>query len=136
MSLLKRLLGQGGINRGHQRAGHGGGHHGNRYNQHGEPGPQCPLRSAVCRAERHLRPVRRAAAVGQPLLPAVRRRCAVNRGGWTLALLLGAMALWTLLAWGVAGVLAWLPALAEAAGGASLPVEGAQGLEPDSTFVT
>ncbi len=42
MSLLKRLLGQGGINRGHQRAGHGGGHHGNRYNQHGEPGPQCP----------------------------------------------------------------------------------------------
>ncbi len=124
MNLLKRLLGQGGIHGGHQRAGHGGGHHGNRYNQHGEPGPQCPecqavnksapllspLRSAVCRAKRHLRPVRRAVAAGQPLLSAVRRRCAVNRGGWTLALLLGAMALWTLLAWGVAGVLAWLPA--------------------------
>lgn len=30
----------------------------------------------------------------------------MNRGGWTLALLLGAMALWTLLARGVAGVLA------------------------------
>ncbi|WP_368909046.1 zinc ribbon domain-containing protein, partial [Serratia marcescens] len=41
MSLLKRLLGQGGINGGHLRASHGGGHHGNRYNQHGEPGPQC-----------------------------------------------------------------------------------------------
>jgi hypothetical protein len=47
MSLLKRLLGQGGVNGGHQRAGHGGGHHGNRYNQHGEPGPQCPECRAV-----------------------------------------------------------------------------------------
>lgn len=47
MSLLKRLLGQGGINGGHQRASHGGGHHGNRYNQHGEPGPQCPECRAV-----------------------------------------------------------------------------------------
>lgn len=31
----------------------------------------------------------------------------MNRGGWTAALLLGAMALWTLLAWGVSGLLAW-----------------------------
>ncbi|CAH5439737.1 hypothetical protein AI2884V1_4188, partial [Serratia marcescens] len=58
----------------------------------------------------------------------------VNRGGWTLALLLGAMALWTLLAWGVAGVLAWLPALAEAAGGASLPVNGALSLVPQAVL--
>ena len=94
-----------------------------------------PLRSAVCRAKRHLRPVRRAVAAGQPLLSAVRRRCAVNRGGWTLALLLGAMALWTLLAWGVAGVLAWLPALAEAAGKASLPVNGALSLVPQASSV-
>ncbi|HGM7587544.1 TPA: hypothetical protein ACKQGZ_001316 [Serratia marcescens] len=58
----------------------------------------------------------------------------MNRGGWTLALLLGAMALWTLLAWGVAGVLAWLPALAEAAGGASLPVNGALSLVPQAVL--
>lgn len=30
----------------------------------------------------------------------------MNRGGWTVALLLGAMALWTLLAW--AGYAVWL----------------------------
>ncbi|EMP2576703.1 hypothetical protein RGJ22_003562 [Serratia marcescens] len=58
----------------------------------------------------------------------------MNRGGWTLALLLGAMALWTLLAWGVAGVLAWFPALAEAAGNASLPVNGALSLVPQAVL--
>ncbi|BEO39595.1 hypothetical protein SMQE08_36830 [Serratia marcescens] len=56
----------------------------------------------------------------------------MNRGGWTLALLLGAMVLWTLLAWGVAGMLAWLPALAEAAGDASLPANGALSLVPQT----
>ncbi|HIE3904832.1 hypothetical protein NK264_15520 [Serratia sp. S0636] len=50
----------------------------------------------------------------------------MNRGGWTLALLLGAMALWTLLA--------WLPALAEAAGGVSLPVNGALSLVPQAVL--
>jgi hypothetical protein len=58
----------------------------------------------------------------------------VNRGGWTVALLLCAMALWTLLAWGVAGVLAWLPSLAEAAGKASLPVNGALNLVPQAVL--
>ncbi|AVU32373.1 hypothetical protein AS657_21430 [Serratia marcescens] len=58
----------------------------------------------------------------------------MNRGGWTLALLLGAMVLWTLLAWGVAGVLAWLPSLAEAAGKASLPVNGALNLVPQAVL--
>ncbi|CAI1594908.1 Double zinc ribbon [Serratia quinivorans] len=41
MSLLKKLLGQGGIGGGYQRSGHRTGHHGNRYNQHGDRGPQC-----------------------------------------------------------------------------------------------
>lgn len=58
----------------------------------------------------------------------------MNRGSWTFALLLGAMALWTLLAWGVAGVLAWLPALVEAAGNASLPVNGALSLVPQTVL--
>ena len=58
----------------------------------------------------------------------------MNRGGWTLALLLGAMVLWTLLAWGVAGGLAWLPSLAEAAGKASLPVNGALNLVPQGVL--
>lgn len=49
-------------------------------------------------------------------------------------MLLGAMALWTLLAWGVAGVLAWLPALAEAAGGVSLPVNSALSLVPQAVL--
>ncbi|EPQ1332512.1 MULTISPECIES: hypothetical protein [Serratia] len=56
----------------------------------------------------------------------------MNRGGWTVALLLGAMALWTLLAWGVSGLLTWLPALAEAAGNATLPVNGALSLVPQT----
>lgn len=47
-----------------------------------------------------------------------------------VALLLTAMALWTLLAWGVAGLLAWLPALAEATGGVQLPVNGVLNLVP------
>lgn len=58
----------------------------------------------------------------------------MNRGGWTAPLLLGAMALWTLLAWGVAGVLTWLPALAEAAGCASLPMSGALSLVPQTVL--
>ncbi|OAH31870.1 hypothetical protein [Serratia marcescens] len=58
----------------------------------------------------------------------------MNRGGWTFALLLGAMALWTLLAWGVAGVLTWLPALADAAGSASLPVSGVLSLVPQTVL--
>lgn len=58
----------------------------------------------------------------------------MNRGGWTIALLLGAMALWTLFARGVAGVLTWLPELAEAAGGASLPVSGALSLVPQAVL--
>lgn len=58
----------------------------------------------------------------------------MNRGGWTIALLLGAMALWTLFARGVAGVLTRLPELAEAAGGASLPVSGALSLVPQAVL--
>ncbi|HGY5915558.1 TPA: hypothetical protein ACNV4Q_001238 [Serratia marcescens] len=38
------------------------------------------------------------------------------------------------MAWGVAGVLAWLPALAEAAGNASLPVNGALSLVPQTVL--
>ncbi|BEM69517.1 MULTISPECIES: hypothetical protein [Serratia] len=58
----------------------------------------------------------------------------MNRGGWTVALLLGAMALWTLLAWGVSGLLTWLPTLAEAAGNATLPVNGALSLVPQTVL--
>ncbi|MGQ6474458.1 hypothetical protein ACUNE3_15205 [Serratia sp. IR-2025] len=60
----------------------------------------------------------------------------MNRGGWTVALLLGAMALWTLLAWGVSGLLTWLPTLAEAAGNATLPVNGALSLVPQTVLDT
>ncbi|WP_261092755.1 hypothetical protein [Serratia quinivorans] len=35
----------------------------------------------------------------------------MTKRGWSVAVLLAAMALWTLLAWGVSGVLGWLPAL-------------------------
>lgn len=35
----------------------------------------------------------------------------MTKSGWSLVVLLAAMALWTLLAWGASGVLAWLPAL-------------------------
>ncbi|MCR2740625.1 hypothetical protein NSQ98_25605, partial [Salmonella enterica] len=60
----------------------------------------------------------------------------MNRGGWTVALLLGALALWTLLAWGVSGLLTWLPTLAEAAGNATLPVNGALSLVPQTVLDT
>ncbi|MGO4743348.1 hypothetical protein [Serratia quinivorans] len=39
----------------------------------------------------------------------------MTRRGWSVVLLLAAMALWTLLAWGVSSVLSWLPALTELA---------------------
>ncbi|MEX3174466.1 hypothetical protein AB4M04_20550 [Serratia quinivorans] len=35
----------------------------------------------------------------------------MTKRGWSVAVLLAVMALWTLLAWGVSGVLGWLPAL-------------------------
>ena len=58
----------------------------------------------------------------------------MNRGGWTLALLLGAMARGTRLAWGGAGGLAGRPAVAEAAGGVALPVNGALSLVPQAVL--
>lgn len=39
----------------------------------------------------------------------------MTRRGWSVVLLLAAMAFWTLLAWGVSSVLSWLPALTELA---------------------
>ncbi|CAI2453686.1 hypothetical protein AB6825_13530 [Serratia proteamaculans] len=39
----------------------------------------------------------------------------MTKRGWSVAVLLAAMAVWTLLAWGLSGILGWLPALTELA---------------------
>ncbi|WP_413514391.1 hypothetical protein [Serratia proteamaculans] len=39
----------------------------------------------------------------------------MTKHGWSVAVLLATMAVWTLLAWGVSCVLGWLPALTELA---------------------
>lgn len=45
------------------------------------------------------------------LLNASQKGEIMTKNGWALAAVLAAMGLWTLLAWGVSGVLGWLPAL-------------------------
>jgi hypothetical protein len=55
------------------------------------------------------------AATGQPFLPTMRQGgqwgTVMTKSGWSVIVLLVAMALWTLLAWGASGILGWLPAL-------------------------
>ncbi|HEJ8090438.1 TPA: hypothetical protein SMI57_003517 [Serratia liquefaciens] len=60
----------------------------------------------------------------------------MTKSGWSLVVLLAAMTLWTLLAWGASGVLAWLPSLTGLAqrGSAELapPLAGLLSLVPQA----
>ncbi|CAI0816311.1 hypothetical protein [Serratia ficaria] len=58
----------------------------------------------------------------------------MTKNGWAMMTVLAAMALWTLLAWGAAGLLGWLPVLVDFAGGSveSLPVNGMLSLVPQT----
>ncbi|MFJ5251953.1 hypothetical protein ACIP8G_15800 [Serratia liquefaciens] len=52
----------------------------------------------------------------------------MTKSGWSLVVLLAAMTLWTLLAWGASGVLAWLPSLT----GLAPPLAGLLSLVPQA----